>query len=71
MIFGHIKTENSCKFILKDKEALWTFVDIEGIEPTNNFAEQLIRFYFLWRKSSFGTQSERGNLFVERMMSTV
>ena len=42
---GHTKTENSCAFILKDKEALWTFVDIEGIEPTNNFAEQLIRFY--------------------------
>ena len=67
---GQIKTENSCKFILKDKEALWTFIDIEGIEPTNNFAEQLIRFYVLWRKSSFGTQSERGNLFVERMMTT-
>ena len=67
---GHTKTENSCAFMLKDKEALWTFVDIEGIEPTNNFAEQLIRFYVLWRKNSFGTQSERGNLFVERMMTT-
>ena len=67
---GHEKTENSCALILKHKDALWTFVDIEGIEPTNNFAEQLIRFYVLWRKSSFGTQSERGNLFVERMMTT-
>lgn len=67
---GHAKTENSCALILKHKEALWAFVDIEGIEPTNNFAEQLIRFYVLWRKSRFGTQSERGNLFVERMMTT-
>lgn len=67
---GHEKTQNSCALILKHKEALWTFVSIEGIEPTNNFAEQLIRFYVLWRKSSFGTQSERGNLFVERMMTT-
>ncbi|NOR81304.1 MAG: IS66 family transposase [Methyloprofundus sp.] len=67
---GHQKTENSCALMLKHKEALWTFVDIEGIEPTNNYAEQLIRFYVLWRKSSFGTQSERGNLFVERMMTT-
>lgn len=50
--------------------SLWTFVEIEGIEPTNNFAEQLIRPYVLWRKSSFGTQSERGDLFVERMMTT-
>ena len=68
-ICGHKKTENSCKEILKYKLALWTFVDIEGVEPTNNFAEQLIRFYVLWRKSSFGTQSVRGNLFVERMMT--
>ncbi len=67
---GHKKTENSCARILKRKDALWTFVDVEGIEPTNNFAEQLIRPYVLWRKSSFGTQSERGNLFVERMMTT-
>jgi len=44
---GHSKTENACKFLLKDKESLWAFVDIEGIEPTNNFAEQLIRFYVL------------------------
>ncbi|MCK5872519.1 MAG: IS66 family transposase, partial [Methylococcales bacterium] len=66
----HKKTENSCALMLKHKDSLWTFVDIEGIEPTNNFAEQLIRFYVLWRKSSFGTQSERGNLFVERMMTT-
>lgn len=67
---GHEKTENSCKLILKHKESLWTFVEIEGVEPTNNFAEQLIRFYVLWRKNSFGTRSERGNLFVERMMTT-
>jgi len=67
---GHSKTENACKFLLKDKESLWTFVDIKGIEPTNNFAEQQIRFYVLLRKKSVGTQSERGNLFVERMMTT-
>lgn len=66
---GHTKTENTCKKILKQKDALWTFVDIEGVEPTNNHAEQQIRYYVIWRKLSFGTQSERGNLFVERMMS--
>lgn len=40
-----------------------------SVQPTNNFAEQLIRSYVLWRKSSFGTQSDRGDLFVERMMT--
>jgi transposase len=67
---GHTKTANTCKNILKHKTALWNFVDVEGVEPTNNLAEQQIRFYVLWRKSSFGTQSERGNRFVERMMTT-
>lgn len=66
---GHAKTERMCKKILGVKEALWTFVDVPGVEPTNNVAERTIRPYVLWRKSSFGTQSERGNLFVERMMT--
>jgi hypothetical protein len=68
-ICDHAKTANTCKNILKHKAALWSFVEFEDVEPTNNLAEQLIRFYVLWRKSSFGTQSERGNLFVERMMT--
>jgi transposase len=68
-VCGQVKTENTCKRILKNKEALWTFVDNEGVEPTNNLAEQQIRSYVLWRRSSFGTQSLRGNRFVERMMT--
>jgi len=66
---GHSKTQNTCKRIRKLKSALWTFVDTPGVEPTNNFGERTIRPYVLWRKVSFGTQSERGNLFVERMMT--
>ena len=48
---------------------MWTFVRIEGVEPTNNNGEHAIRPGVLWRKISFGTQSARGNLFVERMMT--
>jgi transposase len=66
---GHPKTEKTCANILKLRVALWTFVDVEGLEPTNNFAERAIRAYVLWRKGSFGTQADRGNLFVERMMT--
>jgi transposase len=66
---GHSKTEETCKRILKLKAALWTFVDVPDVEPTNNIAERTIRPYVLWRKASFGTQSERGNLFVERMLT--
>jgi transposase len=66
---GESKTENTCKNILKSKEALWTFIENEGVEPTNNRAEQIIRSYVLWRKNSFGTQSTRGDQYVERIMT--
>ena len=59
------------KKMLKFKDSLFNFVDIEGVEPTNNFAEQTIRPYVLWRKKSFGSQSERGNRYIERMCTTV
>jgi transposase len=68
-VCGHSKTQETCKRIQKLKAALWTFVDVPGVEPTNNTAERTIRPYVLWRKASFGTQSERGNLFVERMLT--
>jgi transposase len=63
------KTRGTCRQILKQKEGLWTFIDVEGLEPTNNIAERTIRAYVLWRKMSFGSQSERGNRFIERMMT--
>lgn len=51
--------------------ALWTFVQVEGVEPTNNAAERAIRPGVLWRKSRFGTPSENGSRFVECMLTVV
>jgi transposase len=68
---GVPKTEGTCRDILKRREALWTFVQVEGVEPTNNTAERTIRPGVLWRKGSFGTQSEAGSHFVESMMTVV
>lgn len=59
----------SCADILEHKDALWTFVTHDDVEPTNNHAEREIRAFVLWRKRSYGTQSERGNLFAERVMT--
>ncbi len=59
----------SCDDILEHRAALWTFVEHDGVEPTNNHAEREIRAFVLWRKRSYGTQSERGNLFAERVMT--
>ncbi|MGE3539510.1 MAG: transposase [Candidatus Tectimicrobiota bacterium] len=50
---------------------MWTFVQMAGVEPTNNAAERAIRPGVLWRKGSFGTQSEAGSRFVTSMMTVV
>jgi transposase len=65
------RLSGSCADILAHKAALWTFVDHDGVEPTNNHAERELRAFVLWRKRSFGTQSDRGNLFAERLMTVV
>jgi transposase len=61
----------SCADILEHRDALWTFVTEDGVEPTNNHAERELRAFVLWRKKSFGSQSERGCRFAERIMTVV
>jgi transposase len=70
---GYARSEISgvCKEIYKLRVALFTFVDHEGVEPTNNHAEQLLRHAVIWRKISFGTDSPNGSRFVERMLTVV
>ena len=70
-LLGHCETRRTCQNILKVKQALWTFVDREGVEPTNNAAERALRRGVIWRRRSFGTQSESGSLFVERILTAV
>lgn len=55
--------------LLKIWPALWTFVSIEGVEPTNNAAERSLRGPVIHRKLSHGTRSEDGERFVERALS--
>lgn len=63
------KLSGSCADILEHREALWTFVERQGVEPTNNHAERELRGFVLWRRRSFGSQSERGDRFAARMMT--
>lgn len=65
------KTRHTCTNILKLEVALWTFVRLEGVEPTNNSAERGLRRAVLWRRRSFGTHSEDGSRFVERILTAV
>ena len=67
----HGKTARFCAGLLEEEPALWTFTEIPGISPTNNDAEQAIRGPVILRRISGGTQSERGNRWIERILSTI
>lgn len=58
-----------CRTLLDSWTALWTFAHVDGVEPTNNAAERALRPAVLWRKGSFGTQSDDGSRFVERILT--
>ena len=60
-----------CRWLLKREQAMWSFVRYDGLEPTNNAAERALRHAVLWRRSSHGTQSPKGSVFVERMLTVV
>jgi len=57
------KTANQCKRLLTDESMLWTFLQSRDIPMTNNEAERAIRPYVIWRKTSFFSQSARGDQF--------
>jgi len=69
--FGDRACAGMCRDILKRCEALWTFVQVAGVEPTKNTAERSIRPGVLWRQGSLGTQSTEGSRCVESMMTVV
>lgn len=68
---GIERLSGSCADILAHRDALWTFVTHDGVEPTNNHGELELRDFVLWRKRSFGSRSERGERFAERVMTAV
>ena len=57
------------KNLLNSFDMMWRFVDVPEVELTNNLAERQIRKYVVYRKKSLFTWSERGNEFVERILS--
>lgn len=65
------KTQNTCGNLLKSFASMWTFLKYEGVEPTNNLGERDLRHGVVWRKISFGNQSETGKIFVERMLTVI
>jgi transposase len=70
-VCSHAKTSRTCRRILKIETALWTFTIHPGVEPTNNSAERALRKAVIWRRISYGTQSDAGSRFVERILTVV
>ena len=70
-VCGCAKTAGVCRELRAVEPALWTFVRIEGVEPTNNAAERALRHAVLWRTTSYGTEGEAGSRFVENVLAVV
>ena len=63
------QTARFCTGLLERYDALWTFTRIAGVPATNNTAERALRHGVLWRKTSYGTQTDHGNRAVERLLT--
>lgn len=65
----HEKTRAVCEYLVEHSESVWNFARVEGVEVTNNRAERALRGAVLWRRSSTGTRTDDGELFVGRMLT--
>jgi transposase len=65
------KLMRHCLRVLEIAPALWAFLVCDGVEPTNNHAERVLRPAVLWRRRSFGCHSAQGCCFVERILTVV
>ena len=63
------KTSRFCTSLLDHEQALWTFTRLPGVPATNNAAERALRHAVMWRKTSYGTQTDHGDRLVERLLT--
>lgn len=68
---GHGKTAHTCENLLALSQSLWRFFEVEEVPPTNNHAERQLRPLVISKKLTFGTQSDRGSRFIERMFTVI
>jgi len=66
-----LKVSRFCKNLLERFNALWTFLEMDHVEPTNNHAERSLRPWVIWRKKYFCTRSDYGSEFVARSASII
>ena len=67
----HKTTAATCRRLLRHQDMLWTFTRFAGVTPTHNAVERALRHGVIWRKLCYGTASERGSRFVERLLTVI
>ena len=68
----HDRPDDAGRFarrLLREMDSLSVCLGHSGVDATNNRAERALRFSVLWRKRSLGTASDKGNRWVERILS--
>jgi len=65
------QTQNLANRFRTHGEAYFRFITTPGVEPTNNLAEQAIRFVVIDRYITQGTRSEKGRLWSERIWTVL
>jgi transposase len=65
----HREVRNLATALFKHNERLFTFLEHEGVEPTNNSAERALRTGVQWRKICFGNRSASGELATARLLT--
>jgi transposase len=68
---GNPRLIGMCNELYDHRDWLWTFLEVEGVQPTNNASERALRHAVIWRKLSFGTQSAAGSRFVETILTAI
>ena len=68
---GNGRLVGMCDELYDHRQWLWTFLDHENVEITNNASERALRHAVIWRKLSFGTQSASGSRFMETMLTVI
>ena len=68
---GNKRLVGMCDELYDHRQWLWTFLDHENVEITNNAGERALRHAVIWRKLSFGTQSANGSRFMETMLTVI
>ncbi len=71
----HVPATKHCRNLAKrfemHGESYFRFITTPGVEPTNNLAEQAIRFVVIDRLITQGTRSEKGNRWCERIWTVI